>query len=302
MKEINKIKINARYLPALGHIFTPVVIDSIAQQGSSSYLSEVCSNSGLVKQIDPSMPLKKFFDWIYKILFKNYRNEYIYKNAIANKILLGRHSLATSHMLTEFRVGKCKADVVVINGTSTVYEIKSEFDSFARLEKQIQAYLEIFDHVNVITSTSQATKLDSILPNSAGILVLTDRNTITTIRESKSNKKNTNPDILFDSLRKTEYVKVIKEYFGAIPEVPNTQIYKVCKKLFYKIPPEVVHDLTIKILRKRSNIKVLQEFIENSPSSLTAYAMSICSEKAKMHALMSRFSSNIGSVLIPKLV
>lgn len=48
-------------------------------------------------------------------------------NVIANKILLGKHSLNTSHMLSEFRVGYNKADVVIINGTSSVYEIKSEY-------------------------------------------------------------------------------------------------------------------------------------------------------------------------------
>jgi len=296
-----KENINRKYFPALGRIFTPVVLDSIAQNGNSGYLSEVCSNSGLLDNIKPTIPLGQFFDWIYSILFKNYRNEYIYKNAIANKILLGRHSLSTSHMLTEFRVGKCKVDAVVINGTSTVYEIKSEFDSFARLEKQIQAYLEIFDYINVITSTSQATKLDSILPDSAGILALTNRNTITTIRESKSNRENTNPGILFDSLRKTEYVKVINKYFGTIPDVPNTQIYKECKKLFCKMPPEVAHDLTIEILRKRSNTKVLQEFIERAPSSLSAYAMSICSEKAKMYmAIELTHQDNILWISVPK--
>lgn len=297
-----KMKIDAKYLPSISRIFTPVVMDNIAQKGQSGFLSEVCSNSGLLEHIEPSMPLGQFFDWIYNILFKNYRNEYIYKNVIANKILIGKHSLNTSHMLTEFRVGKCKADAVVVNGTSTVYEIKSELDSFARLENQIQAYFEIFDHINVITSTSQADKLVSILPDAAGILILTNRNTIATIRESKSNKNHINTNTLFDSLRKTEYLKVVKEYFGLVPDVPNTQIYRECKKLFCKIPPEMAHDLAINVLQTRSKPRVLQEFIEKVPSSLAAYAMSICSEKTKMQVLMSRFSSSIGSVIIPKLI
>ncbi|MBA7584056.1 hypothetical protein ES708_26008 [subsurface metagenome] len=202
-------------------------------------------------------------------------------------------------MLTEFRVGKCKADAVVLNGTSTVYEIKSEFDSFARLEKQIQAYFDIFDYINVRTSASQASKLESILPETAGILVLTNRNFIATIREAKANKENTKPEILFDSLRKTEYTKVINEYYGSIPDVPNTMIYKECKKLFCEIPKIDAHDLTIKILRKRCNSKVLREFIDKAPSSLSAYAMSICSEKSKMQPLMARFETSVGSVLIP---
>lgn len=302
MKAINEIKINNKYLPSLGRIFSPLVMDQIALKGRSGYLSEVCSNSRLIEQIDPSMPLAQFFDLIYMILFKSYRNEYIYKNAIANKILLGRHSLNTSHMLTEFRVGNCKADVVVVNGTSAVYEIKSELDSFARLENQVKNYLKIFDYINVITSASQVNKLKSILPDKTGILLLTNRNTISTIRESKSNRKNTNQSILFDSLRKNEYVKAIKEYFGIVPDVPNTQIYKECKKLFSKIPAELAHDLTINILRRRRNTRVLKEFIEEAPASLSAYAMSICSEKAKMRALMSRFSKNIGSVFIPESV
>lgn len=302
MKAINEIKINDKYLPSLGRMFSPLVMDQIALKGRSGYLSEVCSNSRLIEQIDPSMPLAQFFDLIYMILFKSYRNEYIYKNAIANKILLGRHSLNTSHMLTEFRVGNCKADVVVVNGTSAVYEIKSELDSFARLENQVKNYLKIFDYINVITSASQVNKLKSILPDKAGILLLTNRNTISTIRESKSNRKNTNQSILFDSLRKNEYVKAIKEYFGIVPDVPNTQIYKECKKLFSKIPAELAHDLTINILRRRRNTRVLKEFIEEAPASLSAYAMSICSEKAKMQALMSKFSKNIGSVFIPESV
>ena len=302
MKAINEIKINDKYLPSLGRMFSPLVMDHIALKGRSGYLSEVCSNSRLIEQIDPSMPLAQFFDLIYMILFKSYRNEYIYKNAIANKILLGRHSLNTSHMLTEFRVGNCKADVVVVNGTSAVYEIKSELDSFARLENQVKNYLKIFDYINVITSASQVNKLKSILPDKAGILLLTNRNTISTIRESKSNRKNTNQSILFDSLRKNEYVKAIKEYFGIVPDVPNTQIYKECKKLFSKIPAELAHDLTINILRRRRNTRVLKEFIEEAPASLSAYAMSICSEKAKMQALMSKFSKNIGSVFIPESV
>jgi hypothetical protein len=297
MEAINKIKIDTKYLPALGRIFTPMVLDSIAKKGSSDYLTEVYTNSGLTKQVVSSMTLGQFFDWIYSILFVNYRNEYVYKNAITNKILLGKHSLNTSHLLTEFRVGKCKADVVVLNGTSTVYEIKSAFDSFVRLEKQIKSYLEIFDHVNVVTSNSQVSKLNKMLPDQVGILVLTNRNTISTIRESETNKKNIKPDVLFDSLRKNEYINAIKEYYGTAPNAPNTLIYKECKKLFCKIYPEIAHDITIKILRERSNVKVLKSFIEKAPSSLSAYAMTICKEKTKMQALMPRFSLSVGSVI-----
>lgn len=295
-----QININQSLFPALSRIFTPVVMDSLIKKGKSDYLTEVCRNIGLFPYIDFSESLGNFFDWIYRILFKNYRNEYIYKNAIANKILLGVHNLNTSHMLTEFRVGKCKADVVVLNGTSTVYEIKSEYDSFVRLEQQINAYLKIFDNINVITSPAQVSKLENILSDSVGILVLTDRNTISTKRKSKSNKSEIITAILFDSLRKQEYTKIIRDFYGKIPDVPNTQIYRECKKLFCAIPPEHAHDLSIKVLKERSNLKVLKEFINEAPSSLSAYAMSISDDKNKMQVLKSRFDTKISSILTIK--
>ncbi len=298
MRKMCNMGIDQKYLAAIGRIFSPIVLDSLAQKGYSPYLSEVCINSGLLDRIDPATTLGEFFDWVYNLLFKNYRNEYIYKNVIVNKILLSKHSLNTSQMLTEFRVGRSKADVVLLNGDSTVYEIKSQYDSFARLEKQIQAYFEIFDYINVITSASQAQKLESILPDKAGLLVLTNRNTISTIREPKSNKENLNLDILFDSLRKAEYMRIIKEHYGTVPDVPNTQIYRECKRLFCKIPPVYAHDLTIKILKARNNSKRLKNFIEKAPSSLSAYAMSICNEKDKMQKLLNRFDTNINSLFI----
>lgn len=294
--------IETKYLPAFGRVFTPIVMDNLIQKGYSPYLFEVCINSGLIDKIDPATTLEQFFEWVYNILFNNYRNEYIYKNVITNKILLGKHSLNTSQILTEFRVGRSKADIVLLNGTTTVYEIKSEYDSFARLEKQIQSYFEIFDFVNVITSQSHAKKLNSILPKKAGILVLSKRNTISTVREPISNKENINPTILFDSFRKTEYLKIIREYYGSIPDVPNTQIYRECKKLFCKIPNVYIHDLTIKILKERNNSKMLKNFIDKAPPSVSAYAMSISGQEKKMQILMDLFSSKIYSLLIPNAI
>ena len=292
--------IDRKFLPALSRVFTPIVMDSLTQRGFSPYLSEVCINSGFFEKISPSITVGDFFDEVYNLLFKSYRNEYIYKNVIANKILLGRHSLNTSHMLTEFRVGNNKADVIILNGASTVYEIKSEYDNFNRLQNQIQSYLEIFDYINVITSISQVKKLSSILPDKVGILVLTDRNTISTFREAESNKENFNPAKLFDSFRKIEYMRIVNEYYGNLPDVPNTLIFKECKKLYCKIPPIYAHDLAIKILKGRTNREILKDFIRKAPSSISAYAMSICDQERKMFKLMNLLHGSIDSLLIPR--
>ena len=299
MKIRTTLNINTNNLNTLSRIFTPLVLDSVADNGHSSYLTDVCSNSLLLNKIDMNFPFSDFLNGVYSVLFKNYRNEYIYKNVIANKILLGKHSLNTSQMLTEFRVGKCKADVVVINGTSTVYEIKSEFDSFARLEKQLSAYRQVFDHINVITSEKQAKKLQKELPKEIGILVVTNRNTISTIQKSISNKQNIIGSVLFASLRKNEYLSIIKKLNGAIPDAPNTMIFKECKSLFLKASPETAHDIAMVELRKRNEASSITEFLRYAPDSLSAYIISNSNNKSKLQALADKYTTSIGTILAP---
>ena len=292
-----KTEQNIKHFSSLSRIFTPSVMDPLALYGHSDYLSEVVSNSGIENTLDSSLTLSSFLDYVYSLLNKYYRNEYVYKNAIANKILLGRHSLKTSKMLTEFRVDKNKADVVILNGSSNVYEIKSQYDSFKRLEDQLNSYFQIFDFVNVITTSSQAEKVKTFVPEKTGILALTPQNTISTIREAASNKDNIDPAILFDSLRKTEYTKIIKAYYGYIPDVPNTIINRTCKEMYSEVPLEVIHELTIKTLKQRENSKYLNHFIKKAPSSLSAYALSISGQKKKMQSLENLLNEKVHSIL-----
>jgi hypothetical protein len=295
------IEIDKKYYPSFARMFSPVVMEGLIHNGTSGYLTEVFRNSGLSNEIDSNTTLSSFFEWLHRYLLKSYRNEYIYKNAIANKILLGKHSLNTSHMLTELRVANCKADVVILNGTSTVYEIKSEYDSIDRLHNQISSYTEVFDRINVITSNSQLAKIKSVLDSRIGLMVLTPQNTIKTVREAESGKNKVIPEIIFNSLRKSEYLSIIKRLFDYIPDVPNTQIYTECKKLFCTLSPIVAHDEMVKILCQRGKSKVLKKFVEDIPDSLKAYALNTKLNKKSSDRLLELLKDNISSIMVPAI-
>jgi hypothetical protein len=298
-KKLAKDMPSARYYPVLANSFSPVVMNALINNGHSKYLSEVLTASGILSELDTNINLREFFEWLYGFISDSYRNEYIYKNAIANKILLGRHSLNTSCMLSEFRVGNCKADVVILNDTSTVYEIKSEYDSFKRIESQIDSYMNVFDMINVITSSSQLSKLESLLPCEIGLMELTHNYTIRTVREAKSVKARVKPEIIFDSLRKPEYLSIINKIYGYIPDVPNTRIYKVCLDLFGSLPPEVAHDEMVRVLYKRGNKRALREFILSMPSCLRAYAISANLTIDHASKLNELLRNQLSTVLLP---
>lgn len=293
------ITIDNKYYSSFARIFSPIVMDRLINTGKSGYLSEVLKCSGLLNEININTTVSELFEQIYQYLFKHYRSEYIYKNAIANKILLGRHSLNTSHMLTEFRVANCKADVVILNGTSTVYEIKSEYDSLDRLHNQTSSYLDVFDHIYVITSYSQLTKVKSVLPSTIGLLVLTSRNTIKTIRVAESGRNKVKPEIIFDSLKKSEYISIIKKLFGYVPDVSNTQIYKECRKLFCSISRQEAHDEMVKVLRRRGSNKISKDFVNNAPTSLKAYAISARFNKRDINKFFKILENKSESIMIP---
>lgn len=292
-----QINIDKKFLPFIGNFFSPIVLSNLGQHKNSTYFTEVCQNSKLSEKIDLSITVGDFFDFIFDFLLKNYRNEYIYKNIIANKILLGKHSLKTSQILTEFRIGKNIADLIILNGTTTVYEIKSDYDSFKRLYNQIETYSRAFEFVNVITSPAQTEKAINSLPENIGVLSLTPRNTISCIRKPKSNLENIDLSLLFDSLRKNEYLQIIKNFYGNVPNIPNTKIFGVCKKLYGKIPIEQALSLTIKELKKRSYNDLVTEKIHKVPYSLVAYILGLGCDKIKIKSILSILNKKLIEII-----
>jgi hypothetical protein len=261
--------VDERYYIQLAQFFSRPVCKEIARGGGlSKFMSYVLTQSGYAGLLEDSVTLAGLFESLYDFLKRNYRCEYVYKNALANKILLGRHSLATSTLLTELRVENSKADVVILNGTSCVYEIKTELDSLDRLEGQLRSYRKVFDKIYVVTHESQLGKLRRVLRDDVGILVLTERYRFHEAREALSNKSNVDAASIFDCLRQSEYRDIIEREYGFVPDVPNTRIYAECKKLFARLDPVMAHEDMVDALKSRSPNRALATLVDAVPHSL----------------------------------
>ena len=195
---------------------------------------------------------KDALEAFYSYLLSEYRCEYVYKNFITKNILLGRHSLNTSTLLNEFRVGSSLADLVLINGKSVVYEIKTELDTPDRLEDQLKDYQKAFPNVYLVTHHSLIDKYLSILKDeNVGLIALTDKFHLSEIRKAKYNPEHLEITTMFKALRKEEYSNVINEVFDELPDVPNMYYFRECFKLAKQLEPETFHRLMSEELKKR---------------------------------------------------
>jgi hypothetical protein len=229
-------------------------------------------------------------------LIKNYRSDFVFRSLIAQKIFLSRHSLSKSVLINELRIGTTKADMVILNGSSTAYEIKSDIDNFARLSNQLTQYIKVFDYVFVVVSHKRLHNVLDSVSNNVGIMVLSESNKIRTQRKAISNKRNVIPSVIFDTLRKDEYSKIITQEFGAAPNVPNTRFFTECKKMFCTLPPERAHDIFVQSLKHRVNYSSkLKSFIKVYPDFLQYPVLRGCFTDNQIDGLNSRLFNDWGN-------
>lgn len=239
----------------LNRLFTQKVFFDMIDSSNSTYVSVVKRFVNETENKDNSTVISE----IYQFMSKSYRNEYFYQNTLLNKLLLGKHSINTTTALTQVPVCKSKADFVLINGRAIVYEIKTELDTFNRLDKQLRDYFNAFSYVCVVTSESQYDRAVNILKNTpVGIYALTSRNTIS-IKKRKEPVEDTsklNHTAIFKLLHKREHEDILLKYFGMLPNAPQVFYYGECLKQFSKIPIKIAYRMAIEQLKKRNKIEI----------------------------------------------
>lgn len=213
-------------------------------------------------------------DNAYALLRSEHRCEYVYKNEIVSRVIFGRHSPKTASFCGELAVGSSVADVVVFNGTSTVYEIKTELDSLKRLPTQLNDYVRAFDRIHVVTHEAAVDAVLNIAPKCVGVFILGREGKISQVRESISNKANIDPAVLFGCLRRGEYLSILERTHGWTGKVTPAKLVAEARGRFVELSPEVAHTETTLEMRKRTTDSQSAGFVESLPYSLRALGLS----------------------------
>ena len=255
----------------LAKIFSKKSINCLID-GNFDYLRTIVEAFPKLAQ---STDLVSLYESAYKILSKTYRNEYLVKNEIANKLFISNYSFKTTSMLSELCVGQNIADCIIINNKSTGYEIKTEFDSLFRLADQLDTYLKVFDRTFIVAHKKHINNLInfSITEPNFGIIELTERNSLKIIKDAPLNRP-FDKEIMFSSLRKQEYTYIAEKILcSELPTMPNSLIYKYCKNIFLSADLDLVNNLyksALRLFRKNDSA-----FIETLPKSMKNIGISV---------------------------
>jgi hypothetical protein len=289
---------NSTQLSALSRLFSSSVFRELAGRGKSALFSRLVRETSLHHTCPGNSLVAEVFETALSILRTGrHRDEYVYKAALTQKVLLGTHSLKTACMINEFRVADCKADLVILNGTAAVYEIKSERDSLTRLARQIAAYKKVFARVNVIAGENHVDAVHSSTPEDVGVLCLSKRNQISTLREAQDLPERICPLSVFDAIRTKEAEDILDELGVTVPKVPNTVLRSMLREHFAKLRPADLHLQMVRTLKRTRNLMPLEHLIDRLPSSLHAAALYVPMRKDDHEKVVRAVSTSFREAL-----
>lgn len=104
---------------------------------------------------------------INNLVMGYYPNEATIKANFIDKVLFPLNPANIS--IFELPIGNSRVDMCKVNGHSAAYEIKTDLDTFDRLEGQLSGYFDVFETVYVVTSEKRWQELPSYVPDACGI-------------------------------------------------------------------------------------------------------------------------------------
>ena len=263
------IKPSLQYQSLISKIFTIPYFDKLVDQ---AFLPDSFS-----KCVDCYVKEKKNLTYgsairqIYEYMDCDYRNEYYFKNAVINQLLIQKHDKNITTAFRELPIAGARADMVLINGKGIVYEIKTDLDSFDKLDHQIRDYYKVFSYVYVVAGRRHVDFLKTKLKSSkVGIYELSDNGRLVCRKKAACNRQYLSYEKLFLMLRKKEFESIIMNHFGELPQVNSFLYYRECLKRVEMINITTLQDDVLCELKKRHSIES-QDCFDLIPKELAFY-------------------------------
>lgn len=269
--------------------FSRNVVTDVMKYNDFSHLDWVLSLCPTQKDISTYLDLMVV---VYRNMTKYYRCEYVYKNEIIKHLVRNFKKSDQSVVFNEFRVADSIADLAMFNGESKVFEIKTEYDSSKRLEKQMRAYRRIFDKSYIVVPEEKLPVYMPTIDDATGILLMTHnkgRICLLKYREAEQNKQ-IDADTLIRCLRTSEYENIVSSFYGKLPDVSAGDIFAACAEMMSKIPSSVLREMFLSVMKKR---KTDLSQLKSVPQPLTQLCISLNLKDREISSLVNTLNTKI---------
>lgn len=272
-------------------MFSSRVLKELANGRLSAELSAVLGALRIDGQLADSPTLSSIYEQAFKFCLKHQRVEYFYKNAVVQKMVLGRSSLKVTAAYLEVRIAEAKLDVLLARGHTSAYEIKTDYDELVRLPSQLSAYQRACRCVSVVTSDRYASSVERLSGRDVGIYVLTDRYQLRTVRPpEKLDASLVHADMLA-LLRRKELIELLRAYGRDGEKIPNTRLYQEALFVSSEIDPVDLNSFVASRLLERSAAK--RRLVAGLPISLAASALAQDLTRAQIARLIGLFEMDV---------
>ena len=281
---INKELIRLRDLSSA---FSRSAFIDILNYNDYSHFNWLASKYDILKCTTYSELLKKS----YSLISKYYRCEYVYKNELI-KLLLKKYGTRNSVYFSEFRVGNSIADMVMFNGESKAFEIKTEYDTPRRLDKQMDDYNGFFDKCYIIVPENRLDEYYDIVESTTGIITMNWDNGHIILKEVRHALRNEHfePQALMSCLRTEEYKSIVLSLGKSLEGVAGYDMYTYCCQVISKANPDKLRVLFLREVKKRKNNTAL---LRKYPMSIRQMMLSLNLPENKANKLLEQLNINI---------
>ncbi len=147
---------------------------------------------------------------VNEIVMNYYMGEKKVKYHLAKKFINRQDEVS----LFEFNIGTSRLDFARINGYSYAYEIKTEFDTLEKLEKQLLDYSRVFDYIHAVVHPKYRKKVLELVPEYCGVATYNSDKEGFPFHYIKKRKLNPNIDseIQLKTLTVKEINSILKAY------------------------------------------------------------------------------------------
>lgn len=224
----------------------------------------------------------------YKNIQNSYQNEYVLKNEFLNKCLVEKVLNKNSIVFNELRLGNSIADLAIFNGVSKAFEIKTILDKECRLSGQIETYKKIFNETYIIVPEQQVDKYLKFDNEVAVFSYDSNLNKFELVREATKNEV-IDIDVLMNVLHSKEYLSIVHNHFGIVPELNSFNQFDICKKLISTIDYLELNNIFLETMKSR---KIHNSFFNKINSEFNQVSLSLNLKEIERKKLIDELKNN----------